>query len=98
MKNSGPPYFGDPAPAHIVDPAALPDDQRHQALTYADEQGWLHFRHVTPGRPSERRYVIEVAGVVRLLPPAEVLPYVRGQCDARDRPDLMPPREDTPPS
>lgn len=81
---------------YIVDPDATPDDQRHQALTFADDAGWLTFRYITPDRPSVRRYVIEVAeGVEERLPPDEVLPYVRGQAHARGVYNLFPPREDT---
>lgn len=81
----------------LFDPEALPHDQRHQALTNADELGWLSFQHITPGRPSVRRYVIEVGGLVVLLRPGDVLPYVRGHADARGAGHLFPMREDTPP-
>jgi hypothetical protein len=81
-----------------IDPTARPDDQRFQALTYADAQGWLSFEHVTPGRPVESRYVITVAGVRRRLHPDAVLPYVQGHADARDLPALFPNREDEPPA
>lgn len=86
----------DPPP---VDPDAHPDDQRYQALTFADDNGWLSFERVTPGRPAQRRYVIEVDGSSRLLRPEDVLPYVTGLADARGVGHaLFPTRKDTPPS
>jgi hypothetical protein len=88
-----------------VDPHAHPNDQAHQALTYADAQGWLVFRHVTAARRQDsrlRRYVIAVPAApgqperVRELAPTAVLPYVTGLADARGHGHLFPPREDTP--
>jgi hypothetical protein len=79
-----------------VDPTAHLDDQRHQALTYADGQGWLAFEHVTPGPRATRRYVIEVNGRPRLLPADAVLPYVTALADAHGVGHLFPDREDTP--
>lgn len=82
-----------------IDENAHPEDQRYQALTFADDNGWLAFENVTPGRPAERRYVIEVNGHPRVLRPDAVLPYVMGLADARGVGHaLFGNREDTPPS
>jgi len=93
-------------PVSPVDPTAHPNDQAHQALTYAHDQGWLMFRHTIPAnRPlgTPRRYVIAVSAEpddltarVRELVPAAVLPYVTGLADARGHGHLFPAREDTP--
>lgn len=66
-----------------VDPNAHPDDQRHQALTFADAQGWLTFAYVTPGGRARRRYVVQINGLTRKLAADAVLPYVTGLADAR---------------
>lgn len=79
-----------------VDPDAHLDDQRHQALTYADGQQWLAFEHVTPGNRATRRYVIEIAGRPRLLRADDVLPYVTALADAHGAGHLFPDREDRP--
>jgi hypothetical protein len=88
----------DPLPALAYDPSAAPDDQRHQALTYAHRAEWLNFSHVTPGRPSARRWVVTVDGRTRSLYRDEVMPYVTGIADARGSGHAFPVREDTPPA
>lgn len=81
-----------------IDRTAHPDEQAYQALTYADGQGWLAFEHMTPGRPSERRYVMTVAPITghrnvgqhRELPAAAVLPFVAALADVRGVGHLFP--------
>lgn len=78
-----------------VDPAGSLDDQRYQALTYADQRGWIRFDHVSPGRLSQRRWVISVLGGRtpgrrRDLHPDWVLPYVAGLADAHGAGHLFP--------
>lgn len=80
-----------------VDPGAALDDQRYQALTYANDQGWIAFEHVTAGPRSGRRWVVTVPGdrpVTRELSPAFVIPYVTGLADAHGAGHLFPNRED----
>ncbi len=89
-------YLDAPPP---IDPDAHPDEQRYQALTFADDREWLSFVHVTPGRPADRRYVITINGTPRTLRAEEVLPYVTGLADARGVGHHLFPdrREDTTP-
>lgn len=79
-----------------VDPAAEIDDQRYQALTFAHDQGWIAFEHVTPGPRSERRWVVSVPKLpaLRELRPDAVIPYVTGLADANGKGHLFPTRED----
>lgn len=84
-------------PAYAYDPDARPHDQRHQALTYADANGWLSFERLVGELLREYRYIVVTrAGVRRELTAAQVLPYVTGLADGLGVDVIPPPREDRP--
>jgi hypothetical protein len=91
------PELPGPTPGAAYDLDARPDDQRHQALTYADTRQWLTFVRTTGERPSTRRYVIRLnTGTERQLRPEQVIAYVTAIADLLGHGPAFPEREDTP--
>ncbi|MEV4122903.1 hypothetical protein [Micromonospora sp. NPDC049645] len=81
----------------IIDPSARLRDQAHQALTWAEQQGWLRFLRPL-GLPRDERYEIEINGRRRYLPAAIVVPYVVALADLAVAGDLLPDWYATPPT